>query len=56
MKTHERTHTWEKPYICSTCVKAYMENDTLKKHEMIHKEEKPLVFIKCGKASNTVAI
>ena len=39
---YERTHTGEKHYRCSFCIKMFAQNQDLKKHERTHTGEKNL--------------
>ena len=38
---YERTHTSEKHYRCSFCIKMFAQNQDLKKHERTHTGVKP---------------
>lgn len=57
LQIHERTHTNERPYLCS-CGKAFKRQDHLRDHKFTHLKEKPFKCT-CGKGfcqSRTLAI
>ena len=35
-----RTHTGEKPYVCSICDRGFAFKNNLKRHQMIHSDER----------------
>lgn len=58
LQIHERTHTNERPYLCS-CGKAFKRQDHLRDHKYTHLKEKPFKCDLCGKGfcqSRTLAI
>ena len=46
---YERTHTSEKHYRCSFCIKMFAQNQDLKKHERTHTGEKTYACSYCDK-------
>ena len=49
VRDHERIHTGEKPYKCSTCNETFRQASTLRYHERIHTGEKPYKCSTCDK-------
>ena len=46
----ERTHTGERPFKSSKCMKTFSQAGNLKKDDRTHTEEKPFKCLKCDKS------
>lgn len=50
LKSHSRTHTDDRPYICHSCQAAFSRNHDLKRHSKIHGGDKPYTCNGCKKS------
>ncbi|KAF9390132.1 hypothetical protein CPB97_009838 [Podila verticillata] len=50
LKSHQRTHTNERNFVCATCSQAFARNHDLKRHVKIHGGDKPFKCNGCGKS------
>ncbi|ORX96623.1 hypothetical protein K493DRAFT_170209, partial [Basidiobolus meristosporus CBS 931.73] len=49
LKSHERTHTDDRPFKCNQCEYAFSRNHDLKRHQKIHLGLKPYECKACTK-------
>jgi hypothetical protein len=49
LKSHQRTHSTDRPYKCASCDTAFARNHDLKRHQKIHENAKPYKCLGCTK-------
>lgn len=49
LKSHSRTHTDDRPFVCPICDTAFSRNHDLKRHSKIHGGDKPHICHGCNK-------
>jgi len=55
LNLHEmRHHSQERPHVCPTCNKGFVDKAYLKKHVTFHENSRPFVCHQCGKAFNNI--
>lgn len=50
LKSHSRTHTDDRPFVCHACTAAFSRNHDLKRHSKIHGGDKPYKCEGCQKS------
>ncbi|KAI7869307.1 hypothetical protein BDF14DRAFT_346980 [Spinellus fusiger] len=50
LKSHSRTHTDDRPFMCQVCQAAFSRNHDLKRHVKIHDGDKPFRCMGCNKS------
>ncbi|KAF1805683.1 hypothetical protein FB192DRAFT_1363973 [Mucor lusitanicus] len=50
LKSHSRTHTDDRPFVCHACTAAFSRNHDLKRHSKIHGGDKPYRCEGCQKS------
>lgn len=49
LKSHSRTHTDDRPFVCDFCQAAFSRNHDLKRHSKVHEQRKPYKCLGCNK-------
>ena len=50
LRSHTKTHSMEKPYVCENCEMRFSRNHDLKRHQRIHSGVRPYNCGNCGKS------